>query len=301
MADDVFGFIADDVDRIRNVVSFVEKSPRYTPKQRRYGGPPQMLWEVCTTTPITAATNAKTGATLFTFHQLIDDGTDATPKNLIADCTTEYRGVNRRSDLTASSGSYVVVTLINGEWRPINVLDMGCDCSCSSSSSSRSSSSSSSSSQSSSSQSSASSSLSSSSTSSASSVLSSSGSSAISSSVSSSVSSSSTSSASSSVSSSASSQTSSQTSSTQSSQGSSGTSSDTSSSQTSSGTSSGTSSSSQASSGSGTSSGSSGSGTSSGSGSGSSASSGCIQVVTDVQCTGGNLVVTKTGILATTC
>ncbi len=43
------------------------------------------------------------------------------------------------------------------------------------------------------------------------------------------------------------------------------------------------------------------SGTSSGTSSGSSASSGCVQVVTDVQCTGGNLVVTKTNILATTC
>lgn len=40
MADDVFGFIADDVSRIRDVVSFVEKSPRYATKQRRYGGPP---------------------------------------------------------------------------------------------------------------------------------------------------------------------------------------------------------------------------------------------------------------------
>lgn len=301
MADgDVYGFEEGDVARIRDVVSFVEKNPRYSPKERRWGGPQNTLWEVCTTTPITAATNAKNGATLFTFHQLIDDGTDATPKVLVADCVNEYRGVNRRSDITAVSGSYVIVTMINGEWRPINVLDAGCDCSCSSSSSSQSSSSSSSSSRSSSSGSSSQSS-SSSSGSSASSVLSSSGSSA-SSSLSSSVSSSSQSSSqSSSVSSSASSQTSS----TQSSQGSSGTSSGTSS-QTSSGTSSSTSSgsssgSSGSGSGSGTSSGSSGSGTSSGSGSGSSASSGCIQVVTDVQCTGGNLVVTKMNILATTC
>ena len=43
MADDVFGFIADDVDRIRNVVSYVEKSPRYTRKERRYTAPPQAV------------------------------------------------------------------------------------------------------------------------------------------------------------------------------------------------------------------------------------------------------------------
>ena len=165
----------------------------------------------------------------------------------------------------------------------------------SSSSSSRSSSSQSSSSQSSSSGSSGSSSGSSDSSGSGSSTASSS-----------SVSSSSESSSSvSSSQSSASSSQSSEQSSTQSSQGSdasSGTSSDTSSgtsSTTSSSVSSGASSGSGTSSG--TSSGSSDSGTSSGSGSGSSASSGCIQVVTDVQCSGGNLVVTKTNILATTC
>lgn len=37
---DVYGFEEDDVSRIRDVVSFVEKSPRYATKQRRYGGPP---------------------------------------------------------------------------------------------------------------------------------------------------------------------------------------------------------------------------------------------------------------------
>lgn len=43
MADDVFGFVEDDVARIRDVVSYVEKSPRYTRKERRYTAPPQAV------------------------------------------------------------------------------------------------------------------------------------------------------------------------------------------------------------------------------------------------------------------
>jgi len=51
MADDVFGFIADDVSRIRDVVSFVEKSPRYERKQRRYTAPPQPVNGSCDCCP----------------------------------------------------------------------------------------------------------------------------------------------------------------------------------------------------------------------------------------------------------
>ena len=40
MTDDVFGFGSDDVSRIREAVSFVEKNPRYTLKERRWKGPP---------------------------------------------------------------------------------------------------------------------------------------------------------------------------------------------------------------------------------------------------------------------
>jgi len=117
MADDVFGFIADDVDRIRNVVSFVEKSPRYTPDtKRRYGGPTSVngIVEGTLTSAVTAASpDGKTGATTFTIRLWHLDDTDTHDPQYLSVSTDDTAGVNT-TNRTAISGSHAFCAYMNG-------------------------------------------------------------------------------------------------------------------------------------------------------------------------------------------
>ena len=117
MADDVFGFIADDVDRIRNVVSFVEKSPRYTPDtKRRYGGPMSVngIVEGTLTSAVTAASpDGKTGATTFTIRLWYLDDTDTHDPQYLSVSTDDTAGVNT-TNRTATSGTHAFCAYMNG-------------------------------------------------------------------------------------------------------------------------------------------------------------------------------------------
>lgn len=116
MTEDVFGFPADDVSRIRDAVEFIEKTPRH--KRRPTGttnsiAPPLPLCEGELMTDVEPAPpDGKTRATTFSMVLWEPDPTDTgTPQRLIEG--QRVNGINTTSK-SATAGQRATCMRING-------------------------------------------------------------------------------------------------------------------------------------------------------------------------------------------
>jgi hypothetical protein len=120
----IFGFGAGDVRRIDGVVQYVENSPRYNNRRRKYpisvGGGTVLIEGVLTST-ITPPADGRVLPTSFTFKRwtLGDVGGE------LDESDEDETGYSRSTMMTGSIGAYVILAKINKEWRPI-YIDPSC-------------------------------------------------------------------------------------------------------------------------------------------------------------------------------
>lgn len=105
-----------DLSKIKRMVLGTGQ-PLRSPSNRR--PMPDIEYEGQLTTALSAPTNGWTGATTAMFQPYTFDPTDtSTPQKMISDVNIPaFQIVNRDTTLALSSGMYVRVRMVNGEWK----------------------------------------------------------------------------------------------------------------------------------------------------------------------------------------